>query len=80
MKTKPQKVTLEKAIRKLTELYGKALTLSYVRKPLSWAMYYTWQYIDSIEKSRISDDFWGEVGKGTSDGRRSGRKKKPKDE
>ena len=45
----------ETAIRKFNEFYDKAVKLSYVEKPISWALYQTWKWSDENEKSRIAE-------------------------
>ena len=45
----------ETAIRKFNEFYDKAVKLSYVEKPISWALYQTWKWFDKKEKSRIAE-------------------------
>ena len=45
-------VSLDKAIELLATNYGKAVTLDYVNKPVSWALYQTWKEIDDREKNK----------------------------
>lgn len=39
-------MTLEKAIEILKANYEKAKMLSFVRRPVSWALYRTWEEVD----------------------------------
>ena len=43
-------MTLEKVIEEIGRMYAKALTLEYVQKPLSWALYQVWKMVDRREK------------------------------
>ena len=43
------KTTLDEAIKILKANYEKAKRLSFVRQPVSWALYYTWQEVDKKE-------------------------------
>jgi hypothetical protein len=45
----------ERAIRKFNEFHDKAVKLSYIEKPISWALYQTWKWFDKKEKSRITE-------------------------
>lgn len=45
-------ITLEQAIRMLETEYERAKNLSYVRKPLAWALYQVWKKIDAKEVQR----------------------------
>lgn len=49
------KVTMGKALKTLYEEYEKALALKHVNKPISWALYHTWEEIDKIEEDRNED-------------------------
>lgn len=46
---------LEKGIRILSTLYGRAITSAYVKKPLSWALYQAWKKVDSVEQPRNTE-------------------------
>lgn len=50
------KLTIELAIRKVTEEYFYAVKRQYVQKPLSWALYQTWKYFDEREKAKGAED------------------------
>ena len=43
---------IDKVIELLKTNYDRALSLSFVRKPLAWALYTTWKYVDQKEKAR----------------------------
>ena len=45
-------MTLNRVINVLTETYNKAKDNPQIRKPLSFALYQTWQYVQAIEKDR----------------------------
>ena len=45
-------MTIESAIRMLCELYGKALTDKKINKPISYALYHTWEYFDAREDKK----------------------------
>jgi len=45
-----------KVIVLVYENYKKALENPIVRKPISYALFYTWKYVDGIEKERIQED------------------------
>ena len=47
-----RKASVENAIRLFLELYETAKKDSYIKKPISNALYRTWQYFDSIERER----------------------------
>lgn len=47
-----RKATVENAIRLFLELYDEAKKKSYIRKPISNALYRTWKYFDSTERER----------------------------
>ena len=44
---------LNKAIRILKEEYIKAQASTYVRKPMSYALYQVWKYFEKNEKERF---------------------------
>ena len=46
------KMTLDDAIKLLTENYKIAQKHEFIAKPLSWALYHTWDEIDKKEKRR----------------------------
>jgi hypothetical protein len=48
-------MTREQAIRKFNEFHDKAVKLSYVENPISWALYQTWKWFDNNEKSRKAE-------------------------
>lgn len=37
-------------IDKFNENYKKAITLKYVKKPISWSLYRTWRWFDKNEQ------------------------------
>lgn len=43
-------MTLEKAIEILKANYERAKMLSFVRRPVSWALYRTWEEVDRKER------------------------------
>lgn len=45
-------MTLGKVVDYFLKEYNKALKNSYVRKPISYALYHTWKMIDEKEKPR----------------------------
>jgi hypothetical protein len=45
-------MTLDDAIKLLTENYKIAQKREFIAKPLSWALYHTWDEIDKKEKRR----------------------------
>lgn len=47
-------MTLEQTIEKLKEEYEKAAKSEYVNKPLAYALYKTWRYVDNREKKKKS--------------------------
>lgn len=49
-------MTIESAIRMLCELYGKALTDKRINKPISYALYHTWEYFDAREDKKEKKD------------------------
>lgn len=49
-------MTIESAIRMLCELYGKALTDERIKKPISYALYHTWEYFDAREDKKEKKD------------------------
>lgn len=44
-----EKARIGKAIVLLYENYIKAQELDFVKKPISYALYKTWEYMDSVE-------------------------------
>lgn len=44
---------IEAAIKYLYKQYEKAKTMDYVKKPLAWALYQTWRYVD--KEASIND-------------------------
>ena len=45
-------ISFSQAIAILKEKYKEARDSKYVSKPISWALYQTWQKVDIIEKRR----------------------------
>lgn len=45
-------ISFPQAIGILKEKYKEARASKYVSKPISWALYQTWQKVDRIEKRR----------------------------
>lgn len=37
---------IETAIKYLYKQYEKAKVMEYIKKPLAWALYQTWRYVD----------------------------------
>ena len=48
-------MTIDQAIAHLRLEYDKALSTDWVRKPLAWAFYQTWKYVDVKEKRESKD-------------------------
>lgn len=46
---------IEPVIKLLKKNYERALSIQWVHKPLSWALYQTWKAIDGMEKERKID-------------------------
>ncbi len=46
---------LTTAINELTKNYERAKKAKYVRKPLSWALYQTWRFVNVREEERNAD-------------------------
>lgn len=49
---KKNDITIGDVVILLNNLYKKAKSLEYVKKPMSWALYHTWQEIDKKERKR----------------------------
>ena len=49
---KKDDITIGDVVIILNDLYKKAKSLEYVQKPMSWALYHTWQEIDKKERTR----------------------------
>ena len=47
---------LEDAIKMVCTLYGKAITDDRIRKPISYALYHTWEYFDAREDKKEKKD------------------------
>lgn len=47
-------VTIGKIIDMIVTNFNVALNTKSIRKPLSWALYQTWKWVDHNEKSRFS--------------------------
>lgn len=47
-----RKATIDNAMRIFLEQYAEAKENKIVQKPISYALYKTWRYFDSIEKVR----------------------------
>ena len=45
-------MTIDQAIAHLCLEYGKALSADWVRRPLAWALYQTWKYVDAKEEKK----------------------------
>lgn len=45
---------VERAMRKLSKNYEKALNSPYVQKPLAWALFQTWKEYDEMEDKRYA--------------------------
>ena len=46
---------IEKAIKLLLKKYGEAILNPLVKKPVSWALYHTWDEINRKEKVRDNE-------------------------
>ena len=44
------RLTVYDAMSLVKRLYDKAITLEYVQKPISWALYQAWKEFDKREK------------------------------
>lgn len=53
---KKNDITIGDVVILLNNLYKKAKSLEYVKKPMSWALYHTWQEIDKKEVDNEPDD------------------------
>lgn len=47
-----RKATIDNAMRLFLEQYAEAKRNKFVKKPISYALYQTWIYFDSIERER----------------------------
>lgn len=47
-----KKLTLGKVVDVFANYYNIAKESDYIRKPLSWSLYHTWRWTDSVEQSR----------------------------
>ena len=47
---KMSRLTVYDAMSLVKRLYEKAITLEYVQKPISWALYQAWKEFDKREK------------------------------
>lgn len=45
-------MTIDDVIEYLKEQYKIALSTKWVVRPLAWALYQTWQYVDRMEENR----------------------------
>lgn len=45
---------IETAIKYLYKQYDQAKTMDYVKKPLAWALYQTWRYVD--KEASVNDN------------------------
>lgn len=45
----------QKAIKMLAEEYRKAQTMTFVNKPMAYALYQVWKWFDENEKPRIAE-------------------------
>ena len=45
-------ITIGDVVILLNDLYKKAKSLEYVQKPMSWALYRTWEEVDRKERKR----------------------------
>lgn len=50
------RLTVYDAISLVKRLYEKAVTLEYVQKPISWALYQTWKEFDKREMVREREE------------------------
>lgn len=53
---KMSRLTVYDAISLVKRLYEKAVTLEYVQKPISWALYQTWKEFDKREMVREREE------------------------
>lgn len=49
-------MTINRILNILLEKLEIAQKSPYVKKPYSWALYYTWKTVDALEKSGESND------------------------
>lgn len=49
-------MTIESAIKMLCTMYGKALTDKKIKKPISYALYHTWEYFDAREEKKPKEE------------------------
>jgi len=45
-------MSLDEVIELLTNMYEFAKGQKYIRRPLAWALYHTWEHVDSVERDR----------------------------
>ena len=45
-----RRMNLEKIAKMIDEYYDKARNTSYIQKPLAWALYQVWKYVDEHEQ------------------------------
>lgn len=50
-------LTLDEVIELLKRHYEKSKDSKFVQKPLAYALYTTWKYVDSKEKRRVIDTY-----------------------
>ena len=46
---------IETAVKMLIEEHAKARSLEFVHKPVAYALYHVWKYVDEHEKPRIAE-------------------------
>lgn len=46
-------MTPDKAVRLFYTMLGDAMVRRYITKPISWALYRTWEIIDDAESARV---------------------------
>ena len=57
LRSEDPELYLEKAVHRLCDYYGKALTMEYVRNKIAWALYQTWKEFDKkSEERRMTSD------------------------
>lgn len=49
-------LTINAVINALNRYYEEAQEKPYIKKPISWALYQTWQWADAVEKQRGRDE------------------------
>lgn len=48
-------MTLDRVIAELKKQYEYALKKPFIRRPLSYALYQTWKWVDKRERNRLNE-------------------------